>query len=144
MASLREQLELIKAGKHPRLVADLKRCAVVLHDQQALRGWCVLIYKKPEQHLADLPLDEQAVVFREVALVGNAVRSAFAAARINYACLGNVDPQIHWHVIPRYAAPQDPDPTKAVWSLPESALKGNLTEGEVQDTIMRLRALLGK
>lgn len=139
-----QQIELAKAGKHTRVVADMRRSLVVLGDNQGLRGWCVLIFKRHEEHLADLPLDEQMALFREVAQIGNAVRSVCGAARINYECLGNQCGHIHWHVIPRYTEGVDPDPKNAVWGFDPAKLKGTMTDAEAQDLVMRLRATVGK
>lgn len=38
----------------------------------------------------------------ELALIGRHIKSAFNADRMNYASLGNVVSQLHWHLIPRY------------------------------------------
>ncbi len=139
-----QQIELAKSGKHPRVVADMRRTLVVLGDNQGLPGWCVLILKRHEEHLADLPVDEQMALFREVAMVGNAVRSVCQAARINYECLGNQVGHIHWHVIPRYAAGVDPDPTSPVWGFDPARLKGSMGDADATDLVMRLRSTVGK
>ena len=139
-----QQIELAKNGKHPRVVADMRRTLVVLGDNQGLPGWCVLILKRHEEHLADLPIDEQMALFREVAMVGNAVRAVCQASRVNYECLGNQVAHIHWHVIPRYSAAVDPDPTSPVWGFDPARLKGSMSEAEAADLVMRLRSTVGK
>lgn len=35
-------------------------------------------------------------------MIGRHIKSAFKADRMNYASLGNVVGQLHWHLIPRY------------------------------------------
>ncbi|MDP1662750.1 MAG: HIT family protein [Phycisphaerales bacterium] len=139
-----QQIELAKSGKHPRVVADMRRTLVVLGDNQGLPGWCVLILKRHEEHLADLSVDEQMALFREVALVGNAVRAVCQAARVNYECLGNQVSHVHWHVIPRYGAEVDPDPASPVWGFDPAKLKGNQSPEEAADLLMRLRGSVGK
>jgi diadenosine tetraphosphate (Ap4A) HIT family hydrolase len=137
-----EQLEVLKTGRHPRLVADLRRSYVVLGDNQGLPGWCVLIFKRHEEHLSDLSVDEQMALFREVAVVGNALRTGLGAARVNYECLGNQVAHLHWHVIPRYG--NDPAPEKPVWGFDAAMLKGNVSEEQARETINRIRSVLGK
>jgi diadenosine tetraphosphate (Ap4A) HIT family hydrolase len=138
----RFQLELARQGKHPMHIADLKRTVVFLSDNQGFPGWCVLIYKTPVLHLSDLSLDEQMGLFREVALVAAAIRARFSPVRINYECLCNQVHHLHWHVIPRYGS--DPDPTKPVWGFPEATLRGSATPESIQQSIISLRAALGK
>ncbi|MFT3683528.1 MAG: HIT family protein [Phycisphaerales bacterium] len=139
-----QQIELAKSGKHPRVIADMRRTVAVLGDNQGLPGWCVLILKRHEEHLADLALDEQMALFREVAMVGNAVRAVCQASRVNYECLGNQVSHIHWHVIPRYGPDKDPDPGNAVWGFDPARLKGSMSDAEATDLIMRLRSTVGK
>jgi diadenosine tetraphosphate (Ap4A) HIT family hydrolase len=43
----------------------------------------------------------------ELMLVAAAIQRALEPLRINYACYGNIVPQVHWHVVPRYD--DDPD-----------------------------------
>ena len=60
-----------------------------------------------------------------MAALGDAVLEATGAERINYEILGNVDPALHAHVIPRHAS-EDPDlrrkagvaPRLEDWRLP--------------------------
>jgi diadenosine tetraphosphate (Ap4A) HIT family hydrolase len=66
-------------------------------------------------------------------LVGDALMSATAALRINYAMFGNLEPALHAHVFPRYVdeppATRTAQPWALDWSLaPEysEALYGDL------------------
>jgi diadenosine tetraphosphate (Ap4A) HIT family hydrolase len=120
---------------------------VLLGDNQGCPGWCVLLLKEHHEHLADLQLQRQLGIFAEVSRIAAAIRSVFptsgknsAPPRINYECLGNLVPHIHWHIIPRHA--DDPDPTKAVWTWPDSQLKGAMTQEERTTLITKLRAAL--
>ena len=68
-----------------------------------------------------------------VALVGDALMTATAAVRINYAIYGNLDPALHAHLFPRHAneppATRTAQPWALDWSLaPEysDALYGDL------------------
>ena len=42
-----------------------------------------------------------------------AIRAVFDPKRINYECLGNIQPHVHWHLIPRYEG-DHPDPRGGV------------------------------
>jgi diadenosine tetraphosphate (Ap4A) HIT family hydrolase len=116
-------------------VAVLEECAVFLGENQGCPGWCVLVLREHAEHLDEVPIERQRAVFGEVAWVARAIRRVFAGSgagggppRINYECLGNQVPHVHWHVIPRHA--DDPDPRQAVWGWPAERLLGTMAAHE--------------
>ncbi len=141
------RLAEVEDGSYPWTIAMLNETGWVLGDNQGCRGWCVLILKDHIEHLADLSGAKQAQVFRDVARVAAAIREVFPTSgkgggppRINYECLGNLVPHVHWHVIPRHA--DDPEPTKPVWGWPEERLRGSMTDEERQTLLARLKEAL--
>ena len=138
-----ERIAKLNAGSPgPLHVATLTETAVYLHEHQRYEGWCVLFLKDHAEHLADLPLERQSRIFKEVARVANAVRTAMKPRRINYECLGNQLHHVHWHVIPRYAVPIDPDPNETVWVRPAAERNAGVTPQRAADLIARLREAL--
>ena len=135
-----ERIQQIRRGENPHFFAELAESYAVLADEQAYRGWCILLLKDHHEHLAGLPLDRQSRLWNDVARVASAVTRELKPVRINYECLGNLLHHIHWHVIPRHA--DDPDPTKPVWGWPEEQLKGTMTEAEQGELVKQLRAKL--
>lgn len=107
------RIEQIRRGDNPHFIAELAESYVVLADEQAYRGWCILLLKDHHEHLACLSLERQMRLWGDVANVAAAMTREFLPARINYECLGNELHHIHWHVIPRYA--DDPAPQAPVW-----------------------------
>lgn len=134
-------IERIRRAEHPGFIAELGETYVVLGDNQGLRGWCVLLLKGHREHLADLDVARQCRIFGEVALVAQTIREVVSPRRINYECLGNLVPHIHWHIIPRHA--DDPEPTKAVWGFTPERLRGTMSDGERADLIAAFRRALG-
>jgi diadenosine tetraphosphate (Ap4A) HIT family hydrolase len=138
-----------KANAAPSFVSTLSTSCVFLGENQGPRGWCILTLKDHRENVADLHTEVQLQVWRDVARLAAAIRSVFPTSgkaggppRINYECLGNLVPHIHWHIIPRHA--DDPDPTKAVWVWPEDRLRGTMTNAQRQDLIAKLRAALNE
>lgn len=129
------------------LIAELDQCRVYLNDQQGCPGWCVLVLKEHVEHLGALPVARQVAVFGEVARVAGAIRRVFATngagggqPRINYECLGNVTPHVHWHVIPRHG--DDPEPRGPVWGWSAERLRGTMNEAERKSLADRLAQAL--
>ena len=102
-----DRITRIAEGRNPDFVATLSETHVLLADEQAYRGYCLLFLKDHHEALDALPLDRQARVWEDVARVAGVVRRECAPLRINYACLGNFVTHVHWHVIPRYADDAD-------------------------------------
>lgn len=118
----------IRRGEFSGLIAELHETYAILGENQGYRGWCVLYLKGHREHLSELDVARQCRIFGEVALVARAIREIVNPRRINYECLGNVVPHIHWHIIPRHA--DDPEPTKPVWGWSADQLKGTISDAE--------------
>ena len=132
-----------------RYIADLAHTVVFLGERQNPRGWCVLVLKDHAEHLADLQPDTQKEIFGEVAHVAGAIRAVFTPTvgampplRLNYECLGNQVPHIHWHVIPRHA--DDPDPRSTVWHWDRPTIGPPPDKQALLDLAKRLRTALRK
>jgi diadenosine tetraphosphate (Ap4A) HIT family hydrolase len=125
---------------HPLFLAELSETIALLGDNQGCPGWCVLILKDHHEHLAALPILRQTRIFEDVAKTANAIRQIFGPLRINYECLGNVAPHIHWHIIPRHA--DDPTPRAPVWGWTPEELRGPMTPADRQSLRNQLRAAL--
>lgn len=139
--------ESVRLGpSHPDHIAELAESWVWLGENQGPRGWCVLVAKEHVEHLDAWAPARQAALFDDVRRVASAIRAAFPTSgrdgppRINYECLGNLVPHVHWHVIPRHA--DDPRPRETVWTWPSEALRGSLAPADRADLILRLRVAL--
>jgi diadenosine tetraphosphate (Ap4A) HIT family hydrolase len=135
-----QRITACRAGTHPGFIAELSESLAVLHDHQGYEGWCVLLLKDHHEHLHLLPLARQARLAEDVARTAAAIAGAFTPRRINYECLGNQLAHIHWHVIPRYESPRDPDPKNVVWVRPAAELAGSVEPQKQAETIFRLRS----
>lgn len=121
-------------------VCELRESIVYLHEHQSYAGWCVVVLKDHAEHLAALPVARQVRLWEDVAQVAAAITRAFSPRRINYECLGNVVGHVHWHVIPRYAEPIDPDPRATVWVRPATERDCGVTPELAAELIGRLQS----
>lgn len=88
------------------MLADFEYWLVSLRPQQPTLGSLVLTPKRQCYKVGDLTPDETtelSKIFRETELL---LTDLFAFDKINYLALMMVDAQVHFHIIPRYAAPR--------------------------------------
>jgi diadenosine tetraphosphate (Ap4A) HIT family hydrolase len=123
-------------------IAALREAVVYLHSHQFWPGWCVLWLKDHAEHLDALPTERQLDLWRDVGDVARAVRAVSGCSRINYENLGNVVNHIHWHLVPRFAAPRDPEPAAPVWVRPKSELESGVTDLERDRLVAAIRSAL--
>jgi diadenosine tetraphosphate (Ap4A) HIT family hydrolase len=95
--------ETIRRFGHPEtLVADYDHWVVLLRPAQPTLGSLVLAAKGEATAFADLDPAAFAELPRAVRDVETALAEAVGYAKINYLMLMMVDPNVHFHVLPRY------------------------------------------
>ncbi|TLX16142.1 HIT family protein [Rhizobium sp. MHM7A] len=87
---------------NPWFIGEMPDSYLVLNFDQSYLGRVILVPKQESPDLESLPARDVALLMAEVVYVGGRLKSEFSAARMNYASLGNVVEQLHWHIIPRY------------------------------------------
>ena len=104
---------------HPRLAADTivlgnwPLCRLLLMNDGRF-PWVILVPARPElREIHDLQPAERAILIEEIARASALMQQAFTADKMNVAALGNQVPQLHVHVIARFAS--DPAWPNPVW-----------------------------
>lgn len=87
----------------------------MLGDPQITHGYCLLLPDPVVPDLNALTGAARRQFLDDMAKLGDAILHITGAERINYEILGNVEPALHAHVIPRYAAEDREFRKKAVW-----------------------------
>jgi diadenosine tetraphosphate (Ap4A) HIT family hydrolase len=128
-----------RAGSNPFFIAELRESIAVLHDHQSYEGWTVLLLKDHAEHLHQLDTARQLRLAEDITDAARALVAAFSPNRINYECLGNQLAHVHWHIIPRYLPPVDPDPRQPVWGRNPAELNCGVAPERRSDLIKRLR-----
>jgi diadenosine tetraphosphate (Ap4A) HIT family hydrolase len=105
-----------RLGREPRVIARLYSGWALFGERQFLRGYTLLLPDPVVPTLNALGSNERARYLQDVARLGDAVLKVTGAARINYAILGNQEPALHTHVIPRYADEPDRLRTSHPWA----------------------------
>ncbi len=97
---------MIRFGYPDTLIRNYEHWVVLLREQQVTLGSLVLCAKSDVTAFSALSphaFKEMDQVIKDIERVLNA---AFDYDKINYLMLMMVDPNVHFHVIPRYAEPR--------------------------------------
>jgi diadenosine tetraphosphate (Ap4A) HIT family hydrolase len=121
-----------------RKVRELPASMAILGHDQFYRGYTVVIARTHATELYRLPTDELAQYLGDMVGVARAIDAAFRPRKMNYECLGNTVPHLHWHLFPRYA--DDPNPTRPIWE--HSHRPPAVSDAEAAATIAAIRQKL--
>ena len=123
-----------KFGYPSTLVAELEHWVILLRPAQVTLGSLVLAAKSDATAFSQIPVEaftEQADAVRRI----EQVLAGFCSyERLNYLMLMMVDPNVHFHVIPRYSEPRQWNGLEfadAGWpGMPQLGTARELTDGE--------------
>jgi diadenosine tetraphosphate (Ap4A) HIT family hydrolase len=103
LANLIEQrVEMARNGQNPFVICKMKSGWLVIGDVQPLPGYCVFLADPLVESINALDAAARAQYSLDVIAVGDAVLASTDAYRINYETLGNAEPALHTHILPRY------------------------------------------
>ena len=114
-----------RAGANPTVIGRMPSGWAVLGDFQFFRGYSLLLADPVVPDLNALGPGERAQFLGDMARLGDAVKEATGAARVNYEILGNSEPALHAHLFPRRS--DEPGEQRrrpawfAAWNDPASA-----------------------
>ena len=135
-------IDRIKAGAFRDFIAELKSCYVILGDQQFYRGYCVLLAKLHATELYLMPAESARLLSDEMRLVAESIAAFVKPWKMNYECLGNSEPHVHWHLLPRQETEADEMRRGPIWLRPESERKVTLDENDRSALIGSIRIQL--
>lgn len=133
-------IERCRAETFGDFIAELPNSFVILGDAQFYRGYCLLLAKRHINELHLMPPDEARGLFDEALAVARAIAETTRPLKLNYECLGNIEPHVHWHVFPRY--PGDEMRAAPVWIRPEAERRIGLEESDRLELIGAIKTAL--
>ena len=122
MVSIHSQVAAARAGIEPALICRLPSGWVVLCQMQFLPGYCIQLPDPVVGSLNDLNPAQRAAYLTDMTLVGDALLAVTGAYRINYAVMGNSDPALHSHIVPRFADEPADLRRGLPWSYPQTQM----------------------
>ncbi len=96
-----------KFGYPGTLIRDYRHWCVLLRPAQVTLGSLVLVCKDEARQFSELSPQAFAELGDAVIGIEQALKAFRPWDKINYLMLMMVDPDVHFHVIPRYSEPQD-------------------------------------
>jgi diadenosine tetraphosphate (Ap4A) HIT family hydrolase len=98
-------------------IARLGVSSLGLYDDARFPGRCILVLHRHQENFAMLDRKEASDFTHDLQRAAQAILAVTGAPRMNYALLGNKEPHIHFHMIPR----QETDPVFHLtpWHHPE-------------------------
>ena len=92
-----------KFGDPATRIAQTSHWTVLLRPKQPTLGSLALVCREPVQAFSELSPGAYADLRGVVRRIERALREVSGYERINYLMLMMVDPDVHFHVIPRYS-----------------------------------------
>lgn len=130
---------MTKFGHPDTLIADYACWTVQLRPRQVTLGSLVLIAKSPVTAFHEIGSSAFAELEAVTADIAAALTAVVGYERINYLMLMMVDPDVHFHVIPRYSTPRNfgaiafPD---AAWPGPPDLKSGIEPDLATRDALL--------
>jgi diadenosine tetraphosphate (Ap4A) HIT family hydrolase len=140
MGLIADRVDQARAGANPSVLARLPSGWVVIGDIQLLPGYCLLLADPVVPSLNDLTPEARGQFLQDMARVGDAILKATDSFRINYEILGNSEPELHAHILPRYLHEPDERRRMPVWfyDWPNGAKYSSESHGKLFQAIRRL------
>ena len=119
----------VRFGYADTLIREYEHWLVLLREPQATLGSLVLCAKSDATEFSALPMEAHTEMGTVVGEIENALKTAYAYDKINYLMLMMVDPNVHFHVIPRYSEPR----TACGLTIPDPGWPAMQQIGEAQE-----------
>ena len=94
---------MAKFGYPENLIKDYVYWAVLLRPQQATLGALVLICKEDAAALSAISAGAFSELKEITSAIESSLKGCFNYDKINYLMLMMVDPDVHFHILPRYS-----------------------------------------
>ena len=92
----------VKFGHPDTLLAEFEHWVVLLRPAQVTLGSLVLLCTDDVERFGDISPEAASELKVAISRIEQVLASTFAYDKINYLMLMMVDPDVHFHVIPRY------------------------------------------
>lgn len=130
----------VRFGYPGTLIREYEHWLVLLREPQATLGSLILCAKADVTEFSALPKGAFVEMDEVITEIEQALNTAFSYDKINYLMLMMVDPNVHFHVIPRYAE----TPSACGLSIPDPGWPALPQLGEAREITIEERNALRK
>jgi diadenosine tetraphosphate (Ap4A) HIT family hydrolase len=132
-----ERVALAKQGRNPHLIAEMDHSYFVVGDHQFHQGYALVLLKEHVREPFELSPHVQREHFREVMRAAEALNDTFQPWKLNFSCYGNVEPHVHWHIVPRFEG--DPYLANDPWREIERFSEKMITADQAREIAAQIR-----
>jgi len=128
-----------KFGYPQSVLREFDFWTVLLRPVQITIGSLVLVCREPVAHFGEISSEASAELAHAVATIESALGRAFSYDKINYLMLMMVDPDVHFHVLPRYESVRrfgEQEFADAAWPGPPDITANLLLAEETQTALL--------
>jgi len=115
----------------PFLIKELTTGYAVISKFQYYKGYTLFLSNEHVFELHDLKPAKRSLFLEEMSKVAEAVYKATKPDKLNYELLGNSEPHLHWHIIPRYKT--DPKFKRPVWIIDKKIRESKKTYPTIKE-----------
>lgn len=116
MTNLIEQrVDAARRGQNPYVICRMASGWLVIGDVQPLPGYCVLLADPVVESLNALNEAGRIRYSLDTIRAGDAMLAITESYRVNYETLGNAEPALHTHIIPRYLWEHEDKRRRPAW-----------------------------
>jgi diadenosine tetraphosphate (Ap4A) HIT family hydrolase len=140
---IEERVAMARAGTNPYVIARMPSGWLVIGDVQMLPGYCLLLADPVVESLNALDEPARMRYCLDTVRIGDALMAVTGALRINYLTLGNLEPALHTHIVPRYMSePEDKRRDNALWVYDRATARRSDPQGEDRAFMEKMREFL--
>jgi diadenosine tetraphosphate (Ap4A) HIT family hydrolase len=140
---IEQRVKMARNGQNPYVICRMRSGWLVVGDVQPLPGYCVFLADPVIESLNALDEAERIQYSLDVARAGDAVLAVTDSYRINYETLGNAEPALHTHIIPRYRSEPDDKRRRPAWVGYDWPTSRRFDPGQDGVFVERMRRELG-
>ncbi len=101
-------------NQHVLWIANLRISKLFLFRDQRFKGYSILSFEPWDATSLEALTDSEYQSFMaDLRIASKALRAALNPDHMNYELLGNSNPLLHWHIVPRYK--DDPRWGQPIW-----------------------------
>jgi diadenosine tetraphosphate (Ap4A) HIT family hydrolase len=140
-----ERIAAARAGNNSAVICRVPSGWAVMCDMQFLRGYTILLADPPVVSINDLKRPLRTAYLCDMVLIGDALLEVSGAYRINYGVMGNSDPYLHAHIVPRYMSEPENFRLGLPWSYPKKVRDSTIFDFERdKELIQQIKAAIQK